>query len=216
MKNHYVFLAVTTAFVVLAGCAPQQYVQGAYSTPNKRATGAIVGATGAAIVTGFSSGTAVGVGGMAGEVAGHNLSRRSLVQNINEQGAQAIVRGDTLRIVIPADELFEENSVTLNPARYRLLDYVAALLKEYGNTPIWVEGHADNIGTREQARVQTLQQARSVVTYLWVHGIAFDHLYAVGRGRSQAIADSSTSQGSAYNRRVEIILRDGCPNPSLC
>jgi outer membrane protein OmpA-like peptidoglycan-associated protein len=201
---------IFTASLFLMGCAPQQHVQGSYSTPNKRVAGAVVGVTGATVLTGVSGGATIPAVGGAGILTGHVLSRHSLMQNLRQQGVQVVARGDTLRIILPADEIFEDGGVELNPARYRTLDYVASLLKEYGDTPVWVAGYSDDIGSQKQARVLTLQQARSVVTYLWVHGIAFNHLYASGHGRRKPIARNDASLGSAFNRRIEITLRDHC------
>jgi outer membrane protein OmpA-like peptidoglycan-associated protein len=54
---------------------------------------------------------------------------------------------------------------------------------------------------------QTLSDARSkaVVDKLVEMGVAKDHLQSVGKGQTSPIADNSTDEGRAKNRRVEFV-----------
>jgi len=45
-----------------------------------------------------------------------------------------------------------------------------------------------------------------VASHLASRGVARNRMYAVGYGMTRPIADNSTSEGRARNRRVEIIV----------
>lgn len=205
-------ILILAGLLSMVGCTFSQ-VPNAYITPNKPAATGIAGTTAGAIAT--SGLPMIGIG-MASTLVGKQLSRRALIADLRARDVIVITQGDTLRLVLSTDHFFEDNGVKLNPTHYFTLDYVAALLKEYGQTPIWIVGYTDNVGSEKQRKRLTLQQARSLLAYLWVHGVAFQHLYAVGRGSEHPVSSNDTPDGSHDNRRIEIHLRDGCPNPSVC
>jgi outer membrane protein OmpA-like peptidoglycan-associated protein len=55
----------------------------------------------------------------------------------------------------------------------------------------------------------SLNRANTVRDYLTEHGIAADRITAVGYGEERSIADNSTPEGRANNRRVEIVIKPG-------
>jgi len=120
-------------------------------------------------------------------------------------------RGNALVVVLPVDYFFKQTaSPALIPDKYPNLDQLVSLLKEYGPAKIKVAGYSDNVGNRIHNQLSSEQQARAVVTYLWVKGIPADQLYAVGYGDSSSVADNATPEGSTANRRVEITVKASC------
>jgi len=79
------------------------------------------------------------------------------------------------------------------------------LMKEKPELKFSVEGHTDSTGSA--ATNQTLSEARSqaVVDKLVGLGITRDRLKAAGKGQTAPIADNSTDEGKAKNRRVEFV-----------
>jgi SH3 domain-containing YSC84-like protein 1 len=80
------------------------------------------------------------------------------------------------------------------------------------NNPSWrvrVEGFTDNSGSRERNRQLSQQRADAIVNWLADHGVARGQLQARGYGESRPIADNSTAQGRAQNRRVELVRVEG-------
>jgi len=77
--------------------------------------------------------------------------------------------------------------------------------KEKPELKFSVEGHTDSTGSA--ASNQTLSEARSqaMVDKLVGLGIARDRLKAAGKGQTSPIADNSTDEGRAKNRRVEFV-----------
>lgn len=57
---------------------------------------------------------------------------------------------------------------------------------------------------------QTLSEARSkaIVDKLVEMGIAADRLTSIGKGQTSPIADNSTDEGRAKNRRVEFVKKE--------
>lgn len=80
---------------------------------------------------------------------------------------------------------------------------VDALAASPEGTTVAVEGHTDDQG--EAASNQSLSEARAqaVLDYLVEAGVPADRLRAVGNGESQPIADNSTAEGRAANRRID-------------
>lgn len=203
MMKKFVLL---TAAISITGCANYQSVQGSYSTPNKRAQSMVIGATTLAVVTGVPS----NLGMVAAKGAGGGLllshTRNSLMQTLSDQGVNVIAQGDSLRLVLQSDKFFYNGTPALRPKNYPILDNVAALLKEYGKVPITIAGYTDSIGSPTDQYTLTQQQAESMRTYLWTHGIEHQHLKVVGYGARNPVA-ANRGKGYGANRRIEITLK---------
>ncbi|MGH7699594.1 MAG: OmpA family protein [Gemmatimonadales bacterium] len=85
-----------------------------------------------------------------------------------------------------------------------VLDEVAASLVANPDVRIEIAGHTDNTGS--DALNLRLSQARAAAVrhYLVSKGVALDRMTARGYGESEPVADNTTPQGRAENRRVEL------------
>lgn len=101
---------------------------------------------------------------------------------------------------------FDFGSNKLKPESRKVLDDVVKLLTENTELKLTIEGHTDNIGTAEKNKARSLERAEAVKGYLIAKGIAPDRLTAAGYGFERPIADNSTAEGRAQNRRVEMKL----------
>ena len=79
-------------------------------------------------------------------------------------------------------------------------------MQMYPDYKIRVEGHTDDIGTKESNDVLSQDRAQSVVTWLIDHNISSERLEAKGFGSSKPLASNNTSEGQLRNRRVEIYM----------
>ncbi|MDX2306039.1 MAG: OmpA family protein [Microscillaceae bacterium] len=102
--------------------------------------------------------------------------------------------------------LFETGKDLIKPESFPLLDELVALLKEYDDSYIYLEGHTDNEGTDEDNMTLSQNRAKSVKEYLVNKGIAETRVYTNGHGESRPIADNATAAGKTKNRRVEMKL----------
>lgn len=86
-------------------------------------------------------------------------------------------------------------------------DILEAVLKVLNDHPeikmVSVEGHTDNTGKAAHNKTLSAARAASVVAWLTKHGIDKARLSSVGYGQERPIADNTTTEGKAANRRVE-------------
>lgn len=101
---------------------------------------------------------------------------------------------------------FKVNSAILSLEAKRQLDELAARAQASTGYMIEVSGHTDSTGGEQKNMRLSRDRAESVVEYLTVkHKIpARRFITPMGYGKSDAVADNSTSTGRAQNRRVEV------------
>lgn len=96
-----------------------------------------------------------------------------------------------------------------------ILRNVARVLNKYPEEKIEILGHTDNWGTDEYNLDLSERRAKSVKQFLVAQDIDSTRLFTAGCGERNPIADNSTSQGRAINRRIEFSIYDGvsskCP-----
>jgi outer membrane protein OmpA-like peptidoglycan-associated protein len=101
--------------------------------------------------------------------------------------------------------LFKTGSAVLLVSSLEELNKVFDLLLG-SSIRVRIEGHTDNVGSASFNQVLSEKRAMSVKNYLVERGIEPDRLYVDGFGASKPIADNSTKEGRAFNRRVEFII----------
>jgi OOP family OmpA-OmpF porin len=99
---------------------------------------------------------------------------------------------------------FESNSDTLLPGTEYLLQTVADTLNKHPDLLVEVAGHSDNVGNADWNIGLSMRRAKTVRNYLIHYGVNENRLTFKGYGEAQPIADNSTAEGRATNRRVEL------------
>ncbi len=99
---------------------------------------------------------------------------------------------------------FAFDSDEITGASMATLDVAAETLRECPNIRTAVEGYTDSIGTEVYNQALSQRRAESVANYLIKHDVSSSRLEAKGFGESNPIADNSTEDGRALNRRVEL------------
>jgi outer membrane protein OmpA-like peptidoglycan-associated protein len=100
---------------------------------------------------------------------------------------------------------FAPGKAELLPSSGTILSEVAALLKNHPDWHLRVEGHTDNTGTRAANVNLSFFRASAVVNWLVNFGIKRSRLEVKGMGDTQPIADNTTEDGRAKNRRIEVV-----------
>lgn len=105
--------------------------------------------------------------------------------------------------------LFEAGEYKVREEAQPILQKISVILGNYTNNLIEVEGHTDNVpttgGAYESNDVLSMYRALYVADYIRAHAqIQPSHVKSSGRGEYAPIADNSTPEGRARNRRVEI------------
>jgi OOP family OmpA-OmpF porin len=101
---------------------------------------------------------------------------------------------------------FETGSYKLLSQSYPALDDAVRILKDNRYLHLVIEGHTDSTGTPQTNQVLSENRAHAVLNYLVQAGIDAARLQAIGHGQQQPIADNTTAEGRATNRRVELKL----------
>jgi len=130
-------------------------------------------------------------------------------------------QGRTTQVTIPGDELFAPGStIRIRSEAEMVLDLLSTALKLHPLRPVLIEGHTDDTPIsgsmkRKYATNWELAAARAAVLTRelaeeW--GVDASRITIAGRGPFDPIADNSTPEGRAANRRVVVhILPEETP-----
>jgi len=127
---------------------------------------------------------------------------------------------ETRAALLPAEEMKKEldakghvalyinfafDKADIQPDSRPIIDEIVKLLQDNPGLNVTVEGHTDNVGAPDYNKGLSDARAKSVVAALTARGIEARRLTAVGYGQGRPIADNSTDEGRAQNRRVELV-----------
>ena len=188
---------------------------------NNKQKGAVIGAgSGAAIGgvignnVGDGNNTVLGailgaaIGGVAGGYIGSRMDRQA--ERIEEEipGAEVTRVGEGINVTFTEDAgvYFDTNKSDVKGTSASTLNSMADILKEYPKSNVLIEGHTDSAGPDDYNEGLSKQRATSVRDYLISQGISANRLTAKWYGENQPVADNSTKEGKAKNRRVELAI----------
>jgi len=100
---------------------------------------------------------------------------------------------------------FDTGKSVIKPESAGELNRIVQLLKENPSLRFSVEGHTDATGSASSNQKLSEDRARAVVDRLVEMGIDPGRLSAKGLGQNNPVADNSSAEGRAKNRRVEFV-----------
>lgn len=103
---------------------------------------------------------------------------------------------------------FDTDKATLKDDGKQVVSEIAKLLANNTNLKLSIQGHTDNTGNATHNQQLSQNRAESVAKELASMGIASARLQSKGFGQDKPIADNSTEDGKAKNRRVELVKLD--------
>jgi outer membrane protein OmpA-like peptidoglycan-associated protein len=109
-------------------------------------------------------------------------------------------------VVSLSDVLFDVNKATLKGGAENDVKRIAAVLGQYPDHQISVEGHTDATGSDEYNQKLSEERAASVRQALVAGGIDSTKISSKGFGKTQPVASNATPAGRQQNRRVEIVV----------
>lgn len=148
-----------------------------------------------------------GIGGVAGGVIGDQLDDQ--IRELEEATAGTGVDvtqtpdGDGILVNLP-EVTFAVDSTQVSPQMRTVLDDIAQSMTQYPNSLIDVMGHTDSTGAEAYNQGLSQRRAQSVADYLVLRGVSRARIETMGYGEQYPVADNSTPEGRAQNRRVEI------------
>ena len=211
MKKSIAILAC--AMTVLTGCA----------TLNNLAKGSLIGGVGGGAVgagvgaaiggdkgaaIGAAIGTAVGAG--AGAIIGNVMDKKAEELAALEAAQVETVEDanglKAIKVTFDSGILFATNKSNLSAEAKSNLKKFADEMKDLTDTDITIYGHTDNTGSAEVNERLSLQRANAVSAELQADGIAKSRITTEGKSFTMPVADNSTAEGRAQNRRVEVFM----------
>lgn len=201
-------LIIAVGCILNTGCSTHKH--------NKAQKGAAIGAGTGGIVGAFigksAGNTALGaiiggaVGGTAGAFIGRNMDKQAAEIKQTVPGATVTREGEGIIVKFDSGILFDVNKENIKPAAQTNLQNLAASLQKNPETNILIIGHTDNTGTDAYNMDLSVRRAESVKTYLATNNVDISRMSTLGKGDSEPIAENSSNDGRAQNRRVEIVI----------
>ena len=100
---------------------------------------------------------------------------------------------------------FDTGKSDIKPESQKIIDQIQAMLTANPTLKISIEGHTDNTGVPASNKTLSENRAKSVMSALVSGGTDKTRLVAKGWGQDKPIAENTTDDGKAKNRRVEIV-----------
>ena len=141
------------------------------------------------------------------------MNLKGAIGNMDDQDINIKVDKGVVFIDISDKLLFKSGSYDITPRAQEVLGKVAQVLKAQPDLEFMVEGHTDNaelrgkIGPMKDNWDLSVFRATSVVRVLQKkYGLDPAKMAAAGRGEFKPVADNSTADGKAANRRTRIVI----------
>ncbi len=101
--------------------------------------------------------------------------------------------------------LFDVNKATLKPESMGVINEVAKLMQKHMDLKFEIVGHTDAQGDDGYNLELSTQRAYAVMDVLVAKGIESSRIKATGMGEKIPVADNTSAEGRANNRRVEFV-----------
>lgn len=137
---------------------------------------------------------------------------KGAIGNMDDQDINIKVDKGVVYIDISDKLLFKSGSYVVNERASEVLGKVALVLKNQPSIEFMVEGHTDNVPMKGNAVLLdnwdlSVKRATAVVRLLQdKYGLDPAHITAAGRSEYVPVADNSTADGRAANRRTRIVI----------
>jgi len=129
-----------------------------------------------------------------GEVE-QEITANSILKELNETGKAILYIN------------FDSGKATIKQESMPIVEQIIEMMKQAKDIKLSVEGHTDSDGSNESNQKLSEARAKSVVEAITKGGIDAARLSSAGFGEEKPIADNSTAEGKAKNRRVELIKK---------
>ncbi len=223
MKNSKFSAMLMAALIVLSGCGMNNTTKGGLIGGGAGAgigamVGNLIGRNAGGTLAGAAIGAAVGTG--AGVLIGKKMDKMKAaaeqVQNAQVESVKDSNGLDAVKVTFDSGILFSSGKSTLSgTAMNNLNDFTNNVLKAYPDCDVAIQGYTDNTGFKGSTAEESFQKniklsqerADAVKSYLLAQGAATTQIKSsTGFGENNPVADNSTKEGKAQNRRVEIYL----------
>jgi outer membrane protein OmpA-like peptidoglycan-associated protein len=129
----------------------------------------------------------------------------SKIEEVKKYARGTLIFKEILR---NSEATFVFDSFELSPEAKATLDkFVQTLIELDRGVYLEIQGHTDSTGPESWNLILGRKRAEAVMDYLYKqHHIPLHRMQVIGLGSSVPLADNSTREGRAKNRRVEILV----------
>lgn len=197
-KPFVIVFALLAALVATTGCATKKYVRQETGTVSARVDD----------VQGQVEEAQTRIDTHERQIGETSRTAQEALQRAQEAGKLA--EGKLLYETVLTDEKvkFGFDTSELSPEAESALDQFASQLKqENKNIYLEIQGHTDSVGSEKYNEELGLLRAEAVRRYLnQQHAIPLHRINVISYGETAAVADNSTREGRAQNRRVALVV----------
>jgi outer membrane protein OmpA-like peptidoglycan-associated protein len=154
------------------------------------------------------------VGKGSAETGGISVAGSSMALQGALKDLKAEVTPELIKVNLSADFLFDFDKADVKPAAESSLQKVVTVLKNYPNSAISIDGHADGKGSEGYNQALSEKRAAAIAAWLTTHAnLTAANVHTKGWGKTKPIAPNANADGSdnpagrAKNRRVEITVK---------
>ncbi len=145
-----------------------------------------------------------------GAIITANTSTRQTLRLIEIPGLQTRQDGDTIRVTLPADQLFASGTAQLLPTAFPVVDGLAAeLARNYPRQSIEIQGHTDNAPVAGGVSSHQLAAAQATAlfdTFARRNRLPAHQFSIVAYGSNRPLVPNVTQANQATNRRIELVI----------
>ena len=136
---------------------------------------------------------------------------KGAIGNLDDKDINIKVDKGVVYIDISDKLLFKSGSYDVTDRAKEVLGKVALVLKNQPDIEFLVEGHTDSVVYKNAVLLDnwdlSVKRATAIVRILQKqYGLDPTHMAASGRGEYKPVADNSTAEGRASNRRTRIVI----------
>jgi outer membrane protein OmpA-like peptidoglycan-associated protein len=171
----------------------------------------MVGGTAGAVTGSLASGVGAVPGALVGALVGASYGsyidqHTSFDDQLRNRGANIIVLGDQILVVIPSARIFKPFSSTIKPDAYSTFKQVALFINSYDKMLVKISVHTAALGSSDVNYSLSQAQAESVSKMLQASGVDARVIYAMGYGGTHLVQRNSQTWEGNDNYRIEITL----------
>lgn len=120
--------------------------------------------------------------------------RRAYIESLKAKGESVTVHFETAGAVLK-----------FKPEEQAIVDELCAVMAEDKSLHVVITGHTDNTGDADQnLKVWGMKRAESLKAYMVSKGVDESQIRCESKGQLEPVADNSTREGRALNRRANI------------
>jgi len=195
----------------LTGCATKEYVQETINSSLQNTNAKI-----AEVETSVEKNQ-----GEISKLDQRTATLETKVEKLSTEAQEALDRAEEAGKLAKGKFLYEvtltDNDVHFGFNKYDLSDEAKTALDQFAervkaeNKGVYIEiqGHTDNIGSEQYNLKLGYKRAEQVMRYLNMqHGFPLHRMNVISYGEYKPIADNSTKDGRAQNRRVTLVVME--------